>query len=258
MKRIVTSAGEKVYVLAVIPARYESQRFPGKILANETGKFLIQHVYEQVQCASRIDDIVIAVDDERVRRACESFGAKAVMTRKDHQSGTDRIAEVAEKMEAGVVINVQGDEPQIDPGDIDRLVGIFEEKPRTKMATLIAAFKKDEDISNPNIVKCVTDFTGRALYFSRWPVPYDRGEAGCGKKQIYRRHLGIYGYERHFLLGYSKMRSGILEGMEKLEQLRALENGYKIETATVECAWDGIDTPEQYREFVDRFRQNKI
>ncbi len=254
LKWIVTSAGVNVYILAVVPARYASQRFPGKVLAKDTGKYLIQHVYEQVTLAKKIDEVVIAVDEQRVLEACESFGARAVMTRKDHKSGTDRIAEVAGGIDAQVVVNIQGDEPQIDPGDIDRLVGLFEEKPDTKMATLIAPFEDEADISNPNIVKCVTDFSGRAIYFSRSVIPYDRNTGGAGPIGQYRRHLGIYGYERDFLLGYSKMRAGVLEEMEKLEQLRALENGYSIETALVSRAWDGIDTREQYDTFVARYQ----
>jgi 3-deoxy-manno-octulosonate cytidylyltransferase (CMP-KDO synthetase) len=247
-----------VKTIVVIPARYGSSRLAGKVLAKETGKYLVQHTYERALCARRVSAVVIATDDERVSAACREFGAACVMTSTAHQSGTDRIAEAVAKQDCDVVVNLQADEPEIDPAYIDRVAGLLESDPDAHMATLLAPFETAGDAANPNIVKCVTDQNGRALYFSRSPIPYDRQAAGIGALSLYRRHLGIYAYRKDFLKRYTALPQSPLEQCEKLEQLRAIENGFTILTAVVEKAWDGVDTPEQYAAFVSRqSAQNK-
>lgn len=245
---------DMVKSIVVIPARYGSSRFEGKVLAKKTGKYLVQHTYEQALAATRVDRVLIAADDPRVLEACKEFGAECVMTRPDHQSGTDRIAEAVIGVETDIVVNLQADEPEIDPGYIDLVVSLLAESPQADMATLLAPFETAEQVANPNIVKAVTDESGRALYFSRSVIPFDRNEKGVGEIGQYRRHLGIYGYRKAFLETFTQLTPSLLEQIEKLEQLRALENGFTILTATVEKAWDGVDTEAQYMEFVKRFR----
>jgi len=246
---------EIVKIIAVIPARYASSRFPGKVLAKETGKYLIQHTYERALCAKCISQVLVAADDQRVADACRQFGAPCVMTSISHPSGTDRIAEAAAGVDADIVVNLQADEPEIAPAYIDRVAMLLVEHPQAAMATLLAPFESIADIANPNIVKCITDNSGRAIYFSRSVIPYDRAAGGIGRIDAYHRHLGIYAYRKEFLMTFTALQPGFLEQHEKLEQLRALENGYAILTACVEKTWDGIDTPEQYRAFVERIRQ---
>lgn len=242
-------------IVVVIPARYGSSRFAGKVLAKDTGKYLVQHTYERALCAASVETVLIATDDERVLQACGEFGAACVMTSVEHQSGTDRIAEAAGGMDADIIVNLQADEPDIDPAYIDRVAGLLTANPDASMATLLAPFDAAADVSNPNIVKCITDATGRAIYFSRSPIPYDRTAGGVGAASVYRRHLGIYAYRKDFLTAFSTMPPSRLEQIEKLEQLRAIENGYTILTATVEKAWDGVDTEEQYAAFVERCKK---
>jgi 3-deoxy-manno-octulosonate cytidylyltransferase (CMP-KDO synthetase) len=244
-----------VKILAVIPARYESTRFPGKVLAKQTGKYLIQHTWEQVRKVSVIEDIIVATDSEIVQKACDEFGAKCVMTSAAHQSGTDRIAEAVSKINVDVVINVQGDEPEIEPGNVELLARLMLDNPETKMATLIAKFETKEQIENPNIVKVVIDKNHDALYFSRSVIPYCRKSPAVGNVNDYYRHLGIYAYTKDFLLKITKLPLGKLEQIEQLEQLRVIENGYKIKTGLVSHVAAGIDTPEQYKEFVTRMNQ---
>jgi len=244
--------GGYVKSVSVIPARYASTRFPGKLLARQTGKYLIQHVYEQVSQAKLIDEVLIAVDDERIGRACDAFGAKWRMTSGDHTCGTDRIAEAAADLDADIIVNVQGDEPEIDPANIDQLVKLLGEDEKADIATLAAVFQPDEDINNPNVVKVVVSRGKHALYFSRWPIPYNRDNVD--QADVYRKHLGIYAYRRDALLRFSKLQPTPLEKMEKLEQLRALENGMTIEVGDVEHGAVGIDTPQQYEDFVKRYK----
>ena len=244
-------------IIVVIPARYGSSRLAGKVLAKETGKYLVQHTYERALCAKRVNEALIATDDERVLAACRQFGAPCVMTSSAHQSGTDRIAEAVASRPCDIVVNLQADEPEIDPAYIDRVAGLLADNPDASMATLLAPFEKAEDVANPNIVKCITGKDDRALYFSRSVIPYDRQAAGIGQLDLYRRHLGIYAYRREFLLAYTAMPQSKLEKCEKLEQLRVLENGFTILTATVEKAWDGVDTPEQYDAFVKRCKEKQ-
>jgi len=241
-------------VVAVIPARYDSQRFPGKVLAKETGKYLIQHTYERASLAKIPSEVVIATDSEKVVRACAEFGARCVMTSAEHASGTDRIAEVARGLDAEIIVNVQGDEPEIDPANVDALAGLLIDTPDCGMGTLVAEFDNARQVSDPNIVKAVVDAKGYAIYFSRSPIPYDRTAGGVGDVKNYLRHLGAYAYRKVFLLKITEMAQGRLEQIEKLEQLRVLENGYKILTAKVGHRVDGIDTAGQYAEFVKRYK----
>ena len=240
-------------VLAVIPARYGSSRFEAKVLAKDTGKFLVQHTYERALCAESVEKVLIATDSEQVLRACASFEADCVMTSTAHQSGTDRIAEAARDIDAEIVVNLQADEPEIDPANIDYLVEVLQ-KSDADMATLVALFESEQQIHDPNIVKAIVDKNGRAIYFSRSPIPYDRSAGGVGPTAGYLRHLGIYAYRKDFLLKFTTLPRGELEKCEKLEQLRAIEYGFSIMTGKVEHAWEGIDTIRQYAEFVARFK----
>ena len=247
----------KSKIIAVIPARYESTRFPGKVLAKDTGKFLIQHTYEQASRAKSIQEVIIAADDEKVAQACKSFGAACVMTSSEHQSGTDRIAEAVGSIEADIIVNLQADEPEIDPANIDLLAQLLIDNPKVNMATLIAKFDRKEQISDPNIVKVVIGKDRYAKYFSRSVIPYDRdaggaGAGGVGQMDDYYRHIGIYAYRKEFLLNITQLQQTRLEKIEKLEQLRVLEYGYSILTGLAAHSADGIDTPEQYAEFVKR------
>jgi len=239
-------------VLGCIPARYGSTRFEGKVLAKETGKFLIQHTYERACQAKRLEKIIIATDDQRVLDAAKSFGAEAVMTSIEHKSGTDRIAEAVADIDVEIVVNLQADEPEIDPANIDYLAELLIEHPDYPMATLAAEFQSAQQVNDPNIVKVVLDTKGSAIYFSRSVIPYDRDNAGVGPLEQYLRHLGIYAYRKEFLMKITSLPQTPLEKIEKLEQLRAIENGYKILVGKVQHHCDGIDTPQQYAEFVKR------
>jgi 3-deoxy-manno-octulosonate cytidylyltransferase (CMP-KDO synthetase) len=246
-----------VKIIAVIPSRYSSTRLAGKVLAKETGKFLIQHTYEQACKAKLPEKVIIAADDEKIVAAAKSFGAEAVLTSIEHKSGTDRIAEAVAGLDADIIVNIQADEPEIDPAYIDKVAKLLVENPDYPMSTLAAPIKTAADVANPNIVKVITDNSGKAIYFSRCPIPYDREKAGIGDLKYYLRHLGIYAYRKDFLLKITKMQQTPLEKIEKLEQLRAIENGYGILVGKVEHTCDGIDTPEQYAEFVKRYKKAK-
>ncbi len=243
-------------VIAVIPARYESSRFPGKVLAKDTGKFLIQHTYERALLAKSISKVMIAADDQRVMDACKSFGAPCVMTSPTHQSGTDRIAEAVRNINVDIVVNLQGDEPEIDPANIDTVARLLIDNKTSVMATLVAPLYDKNQIADPNIVKAVVGRDGNAIYFSRYPVPYNREAKGIGPERDYLRHLGIYAYRKDFLMKITSLPQGKLEAIEKLEQLRVLENGFSIKTATVIHTCDGIDTPQQYAAFTARYNKN--
>ncbi len=242
-------------VSAYIPARFGSTRFPGKPLARDTGKYLIQHVYEAVRRARRIDSCVVCTDDERILVAVRSFGGEAVMTRSDHASGTDRIAEAVSRASSSppdVVLNVQGDEPEIDPAHLDRLVERLESSPGCEVATLASAFPSDADPSDPNCVKVVLRRDGNALYFSRARIPYRRDANTAIDAPPYLLHLGVYAYRREFLLEMASWPAARLEEIERLEQLRVLEHGRSIAVVTVSHAAPGIDTEPEYRAFVER------
>jgi 3-deoxy-manno-octulosonate cytidylyltransferase (CMP-KDO synthetase) len=240
--------------IVVIPARYGSTRFPAKIVASETGRPLVQHVVDQAKKCARISDVIVATDDGRIAQALRAFETRVVMTSVAHQSGTDRIAEVAKTLSAEIVVNVQGDEPEIEPGIIDALVERLEENPKDDMATAATPFPTDTDINDPNLVKVVMDTAGRAIYFSRAAIPFRR-EADFSQNAAYYLHLGIYAYRREFLLKFASWPPTTLEKTEKLEQLRALEHGRSIFVLKVDRATHGIDTAEQYAEFVKRNMQ---
>jgi len=250
----------KAKIIVCIPARYGSTRFPAKVLAKDTGKFLIQHVYEQALLANLPGKVIIAADDKRIAEACASFGAECLMTSPDCPSGTDRIAEAVGGLDFDIVVNLQADEPEIDPANIDAVAELLAECPGCKMATLVADFENEAQIANPNIVKVVVSTTGnqqRAIYFSRSIIPYDREHGGIGPKLNYLRHLGIYAYRKDFLLKITKLPQTPLEKIEKLEQLRAVENGFDILVAKVTHTCAGIDTPDQYAEFVKRYKNGR-
>ncbi len=244
-----------VKAVGVIPARFASTRFPGKPLARETGKYLIQHVYEQAVRAGRLCEVIVATDDARIAEAVRGFGGRVYLTRADHPTGTDRIAEVAATLDADLIVNIQGDEPEMEPGNIDRLVEVMERDGDVPIATLACRFTGDADPADPNAVKVVLDHRGRAMYFSRALVPYPRDTGGKANDATqWLLHLGIYAYRREALLALAKLPPTASEQCERLEQLRFLENGYAIAVAVVERAAVGIDTPEDYAAFVARYR----
>lgn len=236
-------------ILGVIPARFASSRFPGKALATLAGKPILQHVYERSVQARYLTDVVIATDDERIYDAARAFGAPVRMTRSDHLSGTDRVAEAASADSASIIVNIQGDEPLIDPSAIDAATLALLDDIDAPMATLMKKIEDPSEIHNPNVVKVVTNLRGDAIYFSRWPIPYDRG-AGS----IYWKHLGLYVYRRDFLLAYSSLPVGPLEISESLEQLRAMENGYRIRVMETEYDAFGVDTPEDLKKISALFQ----
>jgi 3-deoxy-manno-octulosonate cytidylyltransferase (CMP-KDO synthetase) len=231
--------------IGIIPARYASTRFPGKPLAMLGGRTVIQRVYEQATAI--LDEAYVATDDERIFQAVEQFGGRAIMTRADHKSGTDRIEEAAEKIgtQADVIINIQGDEPFIQKSQIETLMHLFDE-PSTQISTLGKRFESIEAAMNPNSPKIVTDKRGFALYFSRSIIPYVRGKEQSEWLQHfpYLKHLGLYAYRREVLQEVTQLPQSPLEIAESLEQLRWLENGYRIRVGLTDVETVGIDTPE--------------
>ncbi len=297
--------------VVVVPARLESSRFPRKVLARETGKYLIQHVWEGVQGVPGVSEVIVATDSAEVLEAVKSFGAEAWLTSSAHLSGTDRVAEVARELRAAIVVNVQGDEPRIRKEDVARVISLFGEGGEEAVMTTLAVRRDDPDGQlDPNQVKVVCDARGRALYFSRAPIPGGVGAfpprppqggvgdvsipggvfpprppqggvgpprprafplgppgevrggvgdvspegAAAGAPWYWLHHVGIYGYRREFLLEFAAMKPGRLEAIERLEQLRALENGYCIQVGITGNRYGGIDTEEEYREFVRECR----
>ena len=240
-------------VIAVIPARYESTRLPGKPLLKIQGSTIVQMVYERASDAELLDDVIVATDDQRIYDHVLSIGGKVVMTGKEHQTGTDRIAEVVRKMDADVVVNVQGDEPLITPAVIESILPPFSEDEAVQMSTICTPITETEELFNPNVVKVVTDRMGNAIYFSRCPIPYFKSpgmpERFTVKPEMlgnWRRHVGLYAYRRAFLLQFSRMAPGSLEMMEGLEQLRALEHGARIRVVESSYKGVGIDTHDDY------------
>jgi len=240
----VPDFSSKPYVLGVLPARWGSTRFPGKPLHLIAGKPLIQHVWERCQQCSGLDEIIVATDDERIRQAVIAFGGKAAMTSTDHPTGTDRIAEVARAFpQVTHIVNIQGDEPLIDPTLIDELAAAMTADPALDMATAANPLSPaDPAVQDPNVVKCVTALDGKALYFSRSPLPFFRN-AVEGLPVF--RHKGIYAYRREFLEKFVTWEPSPLEKAESLEQLRALENGASIRVLITGDTSPGVDTPEQ-------------
>ena len=244
-------------ITAVIPARYASSRFPGKPLADILGQPMIRWVYERTARAA-VDRVIVATDDERIFRAVREFGGEVQMTRPDHATGTDRLAEVVARLETDLVVNVQGDEPLIDPRMIDQAVAPLRSDASIPMGTLMTPLSSLDEYLNPNVVKVVTDKQGFALYFSRAPIPHPRDVAAdlalsAGEPAAFK-HIGLYVYRRDFLLKYAGMVPTYLETAEKLEQLRALENGYRIKV--VETAFDsiGVDTPADLSKVLEKFK----
>lgn len=230
-------------VVIVIPARYGSTRLPGKPLVSLAGKTMIQRVYERAKLAKRAHQVIVATDDERIIKAVKEFGGEARMTRSDHRTGTERVAEVAAHVEGDVFVNAQGDEPLLDPAAIDTAVEALLEDPPASVATVATPVKVLSDVMDPNVVKTVLDFDGYALYFSRAPIPWVRDTAG--KVHVkYWKHLGLYVFQREALLEYPTLPQGELERIEQLEQLRWMENGWKIRVAEVEHDAVSVDVPE--------------
>ncbi len=248
-------------ITAIIPARYASTRFEGKALADIMGKPMVQRVYERVARASLVSEVIVATDDERIAAAVRAFGGRAEMTDTGHETGTDRLAEVAARVDSDVIINVQGDEPLIEPGMIDEAVRPLADDPAVTMATLKSRIKTLHDFLSPNVVKVVTDWEGNALYFSRSPLPNFRDkwndlkdEAFASGKLLCYKHVGLYVYRRDFLLQYAQMSPTYLELAEKLEQLRALENGHRIRVVETEHESVGVDTPCDLDKVLERLK----
>ena len=227
-------------VIGVIPARFSSARFAGKVLADLGGKPVVQHVWENAKKSKLLDDLIIASDDERVLKAARDFGAKAVYTSPDQPSGSDRLIEVINPIDVKVVINIQGDEPMIKSEMIDDLARAILDDKDVYMATLAKKIEDKNEIENPNVVKVVKDKNGFALYFSRSVIPYRRHET----MPMYYKHIGIYAYTKDFLFQFTNLQKSYLEMTEGLEQLRVLENGYKIKVIETKFDTIGIDTPE--------------
>jgi 3-deoxy-manno-octulosonate cytidylyltransferase (CMP-KDO synthetase) len=235
-------------VLAVIPARFHSIRLPGKILADIAGKPMIEHVFRRTAAASRVHAVIVATDDERIAAAVHAFGGAALMTRADHASGTDRIAEAIAGLPCGIVVNVQGDEPLIEPDTIDAAVAPLLADTSVAISTLSRPFRNIEEFNSPHVVKVVANSAGDALYFSRSPIPYSR--AG-GLPLAARAHVGLYVYRREALLKLAAAPAAPLERAESLEQLRALAHGIRIRVVETAHAAAGVDTPED----LERVRQ---
>ena len=259
-------SGEKK-ILAVIPARWASTRFPGKPLALIHGRPMIQWVAEQVEKARLVSEVVVATDDMRISNAVNKFGGRAIMTSTEHSTGTDRVAEVAETIECGIVVNVQGDEPLIPPENIDLVIRPLLDSSDPPVSTLMTALRDLGEMSNPDICKVVADENGRALYFTRAPVPYNREAWSDGGHEtdqngttssIYGfKHIGLYAYTKSFLLQFSRLKASRLENLEKLEQLRILENGYSIRVTETERNSVGVDRLEDLNTIEQSLCKNK-
>ena len=228
----------------VIPARYAATRFPGKVLAQLSGRPVIQYVYEEALKAATLEDLVVATDDERILKAVEDFGGRAVITAKGHRSGTDRLTEVVNQIDTQIVVNIQADEPLINFSMIDELVNCLLQDSSIPMATLICKIEDMQELVDPNVVKVVKDKNNFALYFSRSPIPNLRSSLPVGQRLTFFKHLGLYAYSKEFLFTFTNLPTGELEQVERLEQLRALENGYKIKVLETNFNTIGVDTPE--------------
>ena len=248
-------------ISAVIPARYASTRFEGKALADIMGKPMVQHVYERTARATLVSEVIVATDDERIAAAVRAFGGRVELTSHAHETGTDRLAEVAARLDSDLIVNVQGDEPLIEPAMIDEAIAPLADDPAISMGTLKSRIKSLHDFLSPNVVKVVTDWEGFALYFSRSPLPNFRDkwndlkdEKFASGKLLCYKHVGLYVYRREFLLQYAQMSPTYLELAEKLEQLRVLENGYRIKVVETEHESIGVDTPGDLEMVLDRLK----
>jgi 3-deoxy-manno-octulosonate cytidylyltransferase (CMP-KDO synthetase) len=229
-------------VVAVIPARYGSTRLPGKPLAPIAGRPMIQHVVERVRQAQNVTRVVVATDDDRIKKAVEGFGGEALLTRGDHRTGTDRVAEVAAHLRADIYVNIQGDEPLIDPGTVEAVVSEMLEDESVQIATPCSVITQKNEIMDPNVVKAVRDFEGNALYFSRAPIPWVR-DTGSPVAVTHWKHIGLYAFRRDALLEFPTLPPGDLERIEQLEQLRWLENGFRIHVVETEYDAVSVDVP---------------
>jgi len=239
--------------VCIIPARYSSTRLPGKPLLSATGKYLIQHVYEAAAGAKLIERVVVATDDERIAQAVQGFGGEAVLVREECVSGTDRVARAARTLDAEYIVNVQGDEPEIDARVIDALAAELMEG-KAEVVTAAAPFEDEGDYRDPACVKVVVDDNDRALYFSRSPIPCFRDKWPLSLEDAAWLHVGIYGYTSDMLQRFSQWPKGRLEQAEELEQLRLLERGVPIKVVKIAHAFAGVDTPADYARFVTRYR----
>ncbi|KPK98333.1 MAG: 3-deoxy-manno-octulosonate cytidylyltransferase [Omnitrophica WOR_2 bacterium SM23_72] len=233
-------------VIGIIPARYSSTRFEGKVLADICGKPMIQHVWERAKQTLTLEDLIIACDDERVAEVASGFGAKVALTAKGHISGTDRICEVINPLDVKIVINIQGDEPLIHPTMIDNLARTLLEDSSLQMATVIKRIEDQEDLNDPHVVKVVVDKNQFALYFSRAAIPFHAQESKV-RAPLFYKHIGLYGYTKDFLFIYKNLPSSNLEGAERLEQLRVLEEGFRIKVIETKYDSVGVDTPQDLK-----------
>ncbi|HZW34725.1 MAG TPA: 3-deoxy-manno-octulosonate cytidylyltransferase [Isosphaeraceae bacterium] len=249
-------------IVGVIPARFASTRLPGKPLLSATGRPLIQHVVEAARRAQSLERILVATDDPRIAEAVTGFGGEAVMTRADHATGTDRVAEVAAGLDGTrLIVNLQGDEPEVSAAALDRVVALLAEDPEAPMATLATPIRDQATYRDPACVKVVCTRGGRALYFSRSPIPCYRdglAQAASSRQPLAYLHLGLYAYRREFLLAIGSLPRSALESAEKLEQLRVLDAGYPIAVGIVDEPSIGIDTPEDYQRFVERWQARQV
>ena len=245
-------------IVGVIPARFASTRLPGKALLSETGRPLIQHVVEAARRAQSLERIIVATDDPRIAAAVAQIGGEFMMTRTDHPTGTDRVAEVAARLDgARIIVNLQGDEPEVSGATLDQVVALLENDRESPMATLATAIRDESIYRDPACVKVVCSRRGRALYFSRSPIPHHRDglpDPATAAPPIGYLHLGLYAYRRNFLLELASLPPSPLEAAEKLEQLRVLDAGYAIAVGFVAEPSVGIDTPEDYQRFVARWQ----
>lgn len=248
---------DKKEVIGVIPARFSSTRFEAKVLADICGKPMIQHVWERARQSLLLDDLVIACDDERVAEKAREFGAKVVMTAKGHASGSDRIAEVINPMDVKVIVNIQGDEPLIHPTMIDLVASALINSSDVYMATLMTRIADPAQVADPHTVKVVVDRNNFALYFSRSPIPFHAANSEI-KDPVYYKHIGLYGYTKDFIFTFKKMAVSHLEKIEKLEQLRVLEEGYRIKVLETKYDTLGVDTPEDLERVKERIAKEKL
>lgn len=244
-------------IIGVIPARYASTRFEGKVLADILGKPMIQWVYERAKEARLLDDLIIACDDESVASRAREFGAKAVMTSKSHTCGTDRIIEVINPLDVKIVINIQADEPLIHPTMIDALAQALLDEAQVSMATIRKKIENEQEFNDPNVVKVVVDKNNFALYFSRAAIPH-RAHNSEDKSPVYYKHIGLYGYTKDFLFIYKNLPVSNLEKIECLEQLRVLEEGFRIKVIETKFDTLGVDTPEDLEKVKLYLKKEKI
>ncbi len=240
--------------IGIIPARFASTRFPAKVLAKIGGKPMIEHVWERAMQCQQLDDVVIACDHADVFKTASRFGAKAMMTNPNHLSGSNRVAEAVKDLEFDIVVNIQGDEPFADPPTIDSLTMLLKNDAQCQMGTVVKEITDEKDFQNPNVVKCVIDIKGYALYFSRSPIPFNRNANKPAELKQYR-HLGLYAYRKDFLLQYKDWPKSMLEVAEQLEQLRVLEKGYRIKTVVTTADSMAVDTPDDLKKAEQWFAQ---